>query len=287
MTDASAATPGHTGWLERLIVTRPAPEAAGWVNALRAEGWPAQALPLIDIAPPQDAGDRATLQHWRDHWPQADALLFVSGAAVTHFFSEAAAPATVTPRTRFWAPGPGTARQVAKAIAPWGLDETQIDTPPADAAQFDSEHLWPVVSSQVGVGRLVLVVRGASAQAQPSDDPSGVAGNGRDWLIRQCTAAGAQVQGCVAYERRAPVLSAADHALIAQATSEHSVWLFSSSEALLPLQTARPATGWGQATALVTHPRIAASARLAGFERVVQTRPALADVMRTLKSGWT
>lgn len=282
--DTPAHPSGNRSRLERLIVTRPAPESGAWVGALRGQGWPAQALPLIEIAPPATEADLETLRHWRAHWTQADAILFVSGAAVTHFFEGGVAPTSPPLRTRFWAPGPGTARLLAQALGPLGLDATQIDAPPADAAQFDSEHLWPVVSSQIGPGRLVLIVRGTSAQGAVE---AGVAGTGRDWLIRQCTAAGARVQGCVAYARRAPVLSTADRAVIDAAATPHSLWLFSSSEALLPLQSLRPVQVWAPASALVTHPRIAATARQAGFGQVVETRPALADVVRALESGWT
>ena len=272
--------------LDRLIVTRPAPEAAAWVNALRDQGWPAQALPLIDIAAPETDSDLQTLRHWRAHWAEADAILFVSGAAVNHFFAEGVAQSTSPAHTRFWAPGPGTARLLEQAIGPLGLPPDRIDAPAADAEQFDSEHLWPVVSSQVGPGRRVLIVRGSSSGAPDGPDAMAVAGNGRDWLIRQCRAAGAQVEGCVAYARRAPALSAADRARVHAATADGSVWLFSSSEALAPLQALHPAPAWASASALVTHPRIAATAQQAGFGHVVQTRPALSDVVRALESGW-
>ncbi len=272
--------------MDRLIVTRPAPDAATWVNALRDQGWPAQALPLIDIAEPQADSDLQTLRHWRTHWAEADAILFVSGAAVSHFFAGGVARPTSV-RTRFWAPGPGTARLLTQALEPLGLSSDRIDAPAADADQFDSEHLWPVVSSQVGPGCRVLIVRGSSPGAADEPAAAAVAGNGRDWLIRQCRAAGAQVEGCVAYARRAPALSMADHELIRAATADGSVWLFSSSEALAPLQALHPAPVWAGASALVTHPRIAATAQQAGFGHVVQTRPALSDVVRALESGWT
>ncbi len=274
--------------LERLLVTRPAPEAQAWAQALQAEGWPAQPLPLIRIAPPVSQADQAGLNHWRAHWTQADAILFVSGAAVSHFFDGVVAPPTTPLRTRFWAPGPGTARLLAQAIAPLGLGEDCIDAPSADATQFDSEHLWPVVSSQVVRGGLVLIVRGtSSSQGDATITTTGVAGTGRDWLIRQCIDAGARVQGCVAYARLAPELDADDRQIIGSSVNDRSAWLFSSSEAFAPLQTLQPAPLWAEATALVTHPRIADAAARAGFGRIVQTRPALADVVRALESGWS
>ena len=45
----------------RVIVTRPAREASRWIDALRAEGLDARALPLIAIEPVEDARARAAL----------------------------------------------------------------------------------------------------------------------------------------------------------------------------------------------------------------------------------
>jgi uroporphyrinogen-III synthase len=283
--EIAAQGPGP-GRAQRLIVTRPAAEAAHWVQALLAQGWPAQALPLIHITAPTSAEDRVALQDWRTHWPQVDALMFVSGAAVAHFFATdgvAASPAASS--TRFWAPGPGTARQLAQALQALGLTADRIDSPPVDAAQFDSEHLWPVVASQVKAGSRILIVRGASTEAPALQGQ--LPGHGRDWLIRQCEAAGARVESCVAYERRPPVLDSAGRALVEQGAQAGSVWLFSSSEALAALTTACPMTRWNAALALVTHPRIAQAARDAGFGRVIESRPSLPDVLRALESECT
>lgn len=282
--------------LDRLIVTRPAPEAETWVKALRERGWPAEALPLIHIGEPESPDEKEGLRHWRAHWPQADAILFVSGAAVNHFFATGVAPPPIAHlRTRFWAPGPGTARLLAQALESLGIDTARIDTPTVDSAQFDSEHLWPLVASQVGPGRLVLIVRGASRGslfASGTSDQTGaaaggeVAGNGRDWLIQQCLALGARVEGCVAYARCPPKFTPNDEALVRAASDAGSAWLFSSSEALLPLRALTPAPDWSSASALVTHPRIGENAREAGFGRVLVTRPALSDVLRALESAW-
>ncbi|WP_439586721.1 uroporphyrinogen-III synthase [Hydrogenophaga sp.] len=272
--------------MDRLIVTRPAPDAQTWVNALREQGWPAHALPLIRIDEPETPDGQESLRHWRAHWPQANAILFVSGAAVNHFFAQRVASPPADLKTRFWAPGPGTARLLTQALGPLGIDTGCIDSPLADAEQFDSEHLWPRVVSQVGPDRLVLIVRGASPGHDVLPDRSEVAGSGRDWLIQQCLALGARVEGCVAYVRHPPVLNQADAALIHSAVEPGSAWLFSSSEALRTLRALRPTSNWSLASALVTHPRIADAAREAGFGHVLVTRPAIGDVMRTLESVW-
>ena len=68
-----------------------------------------------------------------------------------------------------------------------GLGPDRIDQPPADAPQFDSEHLWPVVSSQARPGARVLVVRGVSASAD-GVPAGGAEGSGREWLLEQVKA---------------------------------------------------------------------------------------------------
>lgn len=289
----AGVSPRPGGRIDRLVVTRPAQEAATWVSALRAAGWPALALPLIDIGEPQDAASRQALAHWRAHWPALDAMMFVSPAAVQHFFQGVAAPAAGAPvrmhmLPRFWSPGPGTARALAQALSSLGIGADRIDSPPADAPQFDSESLWPVVRPQLRPGQQLLIVRGLSrdAQAGPAE-PDGLPGQGRDWLIRQFEGLGVRVQACAAYERRAPCWDGATQATVRAARGTGSVWLFSSSEALTHLAQSTPAADWGAAQALVTHPRIAERAREMGFGRVLQTRPALSDVLGTLESNWS
>ncbi len=284
---APAAAPGPDGPrsspIGRVIVTRPLMEAAQWVQALQARGWLAEALPLIAITEPGDPPAQAALaQHRRDWW-QTDVLMFVSAAAVRHFFARDVAPppAQHPLTTRFWAPGPGTARALDQTLAGLGVSADRIDAPPADAAQFDSEHLWPVVAAQLHTGARVLIVRGHSPERDGPRDAA-LPGTGRDWLIRHCEAAGAQVGACVAYERRAPVLSVAERALVRDASGAGHLWLFSSSEALANLQALAPGTDWSAAAALATHPRIAAAARAAGFGQVIESRPALPDVLRAL-----
>ncbi|MDO8906452.1 uroporphyrinogen-III synthase [Hydrogenophaga sp.] len=280
-----ATDPRRPARLSRLIVTRPVPEAQLWADALRERAWPAHVLPLIEIGEPSDAAALTALQDWRQQVFHADAAMFVSGAAVTHFFA-GMEPAQVTSAlapgqalTRFWAPGPATASALQEAGVPF----SRIDSPARDAPQFDSETLWPIVAAQVRAGAQVLIVRGTSLGTAADSVP----GSGRDWLIRQCLAAGARVEACVAYERRAPVWSSGQQRLAQTAVGPDSAWLFSSSEALANLQVLLPQAKWQDTFALATHPRIAQSAHAAGFGHVVTSRPALRDVMLALESAWS
>ena len=68
-----------------VIVTRPARDAARWVQALQSSGLQAEALPLITITLLPDA------PALRQSWAQMDAytaLMFVSGNAVDDFMTQ-------------------------------------------------------------------------------------------------------------------------------------------------------------------------------------------------------
>jgi len=280
---AVVSEPVDKGQRPTLVVTRPREEAEAWVASLNERGWPAQSLPLIEIGVPSSASAREALAQARAQWPAFDALMFVSAAAVRHFFAGArATPATRAARTRFWAPGPGTARELVRALDQLGLSADRVDAPPTDAAQFDSEHLWPQVQDQMGVGRRLLVVRGG-VPGQAAADTGELAGQGREWLLRQCRQRGAEVQACMAYERRLPHWDDAQRAQLRAATGGGHVWLFSSSEAVANLQQACPGFDAAGTAALATHPRIAAAAQAAGFGPVEISRPALPDVLAALE----
>ena len=258
-----------------VIVTRPRRDAARWVQDLQARGLKAEALPLITITLLPD------LPALRQTWNQMSvytALMFVSGNAVEGFFASNQAEALVqiaqvatdsiaSGAPRFLAPGPGTVAALRHA----GIPQALIDAPADDAAQFDSEALWALLAHRPWEGQRVLVLRGQSAH-------TGAAG--RDWLARQLEAAGAQVDFACVYERRAPLFSAQQLQRIDAAARDGSVWLFSSSEAVGNL----PPQDWSQARAVATHPRIAEAARKAGWGVVVQSRPALADIMASIES---
>ena len=266
-------TPDRVG---SVIVTRPAPDAQRWVDQLQQRGISAEALPLIEIASMADVtAARAAWVHLDDY----AAVMFVSGNAVDHFFAIQRSGAELNQQdlasfksVRFMAPGPGTAQMLAAQ----GVPAAQIDTPPADAAQFDSEALWRVIGARNWTAQRVLIVRGQSGHIGTSD----AAGAGREWLANQLENAGASVDFVVVYERRAPRFTEAQQRRIVASQRDGSVWLISSSEALAHLP---PAADWSQARAIATHSRIAHAAQAAGWGVVIESRPALADIVTSIE----
>lgn len=251
----------------RVVVTRPAQEAARWVEALRARGHDAFALPLIAIAP---APDVQAVRQAGGQLAQYAAVMFVSANAVEGFFA-AAGSAPWPAATRAWAPGPAT----GEALRAAGVPAAAIDAPASDAAQFDSESLWAQVGGQLGAGDRLLLVRGAGGDGR---------GQGREWLSRQLAALGVRVDSVVAYSRGLPNWGAAERRSAEQAAAG-CLWLFSSSEAAANLKQLLPGQGWSGARALATHPRIAEAVRALGFGDVREARPALADVVASIESA--
>ncbi len=272
-----------------VIVTRPADDALIWVHQLNVAGCQAEALPLIDIGaastPAQVAGLQAACQSLDTYV----ACLFVSGNAVEHFFRSNSLHAQgfiacdaiekiANSSLRCLAPGPGT----LMALRAVGVPMAQIDAPPPDAGQFDSQALWQVIGERDWRGQRVLVVRGDSVAAEPSIQQA--ATPGRDWIARQWIAAGAVVDFVSVYERRPPLLTRAQYERAQAASTDGSVWLFSSSEAVGNLlgTAALAGTNWAHARAVATHPRIAERVRQAGWGQVTESRPALADIVRAV-----
>lgn len=251
----------------RVIVTRPAVQAADWVLRLRAERIDAVALPLIGVAP---AADFALVESAWAGLAAQRLVVFVSPNAVEHFFAARPAGALWPAGVLAGSPGPGTTRRLLDLGVPRG----QTVAPAADAPQFDSEALWRQLAAQDWQGASVLIVRGDG---------------GRDWLAETLRGRGAQVAHVAAYRRKAPVFDAAQQALLATALREPAshLWYFSSSEAIDHLQQLAAACAplrWVEGFALATHPRIAARARELGIASVTECRPPLEAVVACIQS---
>lgn len=258
----------------RLLVTRPEPQASAWVAQLRPLGVDAQALPLIDIQGPADATPVQAL--WRQ-LRQARLLMFVSPSAVEWFFRLRPEGMDWPENTLVAAPGPGTARALSQAAQDAGLPLPAPICPADDAAQFDSETLWPLLQPLDWQGQTVWTISGGDRQDA----------RGRAWLNDQLRAQGATVAPLLTYQRGAAHWSPAQQVLAQAAAGQPGGhrWLFSSSEAIDHLtDTLLPGQSWQSAIALATHPRIADRARLAGFGQVIPTRPTPEAVAAALRA---
>jgi uroporphyrinogen-III synthase len=249
----------------RVLVTRPAAQAASWVEALRRHGVDAVALPLIGIAPPTDTD--AVARAWLD-LAKHSLVVFVSPNAADEFFALRPASALWPASTRAASVGPGT----TQTLLDQGVPPASIVEPDRQAMQFDSEALWQRLSSDDWAGRSVLIVRGDG---------------GREWLSDTLRDQGAKVTFVAAYRRIFPSFEGASQGILQDAVArprEH-VWFFSSSEAIANLAQAQPNADWRDARAIATHPRIAQRARDCGFGAVSQCPPTLDGVVACIQSA--
>lgn len=250
----------------RVIVTRPATQAADWVARLLACGIDALPLALIGIAPALDA--TAVPAAWeRLHLQRL--VVFVSPNAAEQFFAGRPSGMTWPAGVLAGSPGPGT----TQTLRVLGVPSADVVEPAAEALQFDSEALWEQLAGREWAGASVLIVRGES---------------GRDWLTDALRRRGALVDAVTAYRRCAPEFGRAEIELLSAAIRqpEAHLWFFSSSEAIDNLASWVDSADlpWRPGHALATHPRIAERARQRGFNHVIQTRPALSSVVACIQS---
>ena len=264
-----------------VVVTRARADARALTQDLSDAGFDVAAVPLLDlqdIPADQWQGDNEAVS-------RAQALMVVSaraaaalarddvdlGANLRRAWANGAGP-------RVWAPGLGT----VKALLAAGVPAAQIDSPPADAAQFDSEHLWPQVRAQLSPGKRVVFLRGEGA----------VGGAGRDFLWQRCLDAGAMPESLWVYRRGMPQWTPQERDDFARLRADaHVVWLFSSSLALQHWTAMNEAfeahssvaAEAVRACAVTTHPRITETAQNEGWQRVVETTPRRSDLIQTLR----
>jgi uroporphyrinogen-III synthase len=265
--------------IPRLILTRPETENQAWIDALQPTGIQTLAWPLIEIEAIAD--DTDLKQAWLA-LPHCRAAMFVSRSAVQHFFAQRPVDVTWPQQTRAWCTGPGTQR----ALISQGLPQACIDAPPPDG-HWDTEHLWPVVRTQVQPQDTIMLVRGTDSTASTRSDTVAKAtqGAGRDWLAQQVLSLKAQIRWVVAYRRACPHWDPQRLSSAQMAAQDGSVWVFSSAQALDHLSQLLPGVAWHQAKAVATHPRIAQRARAIGFGQVITCLPTPQTLMASLESG--
>ena len=233
-----------------IILTRPQEDATHTAARLRAAGIESICLPLLDVGalidPTEEAVRQAVLARANDF----DGIIFVSPNAVRHGLGETSLPAQI----KAYAVGEGT----ATALAARGITAITAGGAGGSEALFERMRAEPLF------GKHFLLMRGP---------------DGRAWLAEALRSAGTSVTVLKCYERHASVPDSVDWQMLrcAQPTG----WSLTSSEAvrhlgaLLRDMPALPDAHRESLRALpawVSHPRIAAAAREAGFTDIRLTR---------------
>jgi len=122
-------------------------------------------------------------------------------------------------------------------------------------------------------------VRGADVE----DNGFQLQGVGREWLSQQIKAQGIRVDTVASYIRSVPLWNSDQQMQADLATQDGSIWILSSSQALDHLTKLLPNQSWNLAKALVTHERIAQSAKQLRFGVVRTSRPLMADMLASLE----
>lgn len=245
-----------------VIVTRPSSQAQEWLSALSEARFEVAHLPLINIELLREPALPAGLA-----LADYNAFLFVSPNAVAGFVQNFALPADAL----LLAPGPGT----ASALLQTGAAAEHI-VQPDGSSQFDAAALWQTLEARGALNAelKLLIVKG-------EDDSASFNGGSAVWVAAQVAALGAHSAQIAVYRRSAPDLTVAQAELAQAAAADGSIWLFTSSQAIENLQAALPDVDWRGAHSVATHPRIAQTARAAGFS-VHECLPTLNDIVHTL-----
>lgn len=236
--------------MRSVVVTRPLAQAADLARLIEQAGRTAHVFPLLEILPLQDdAGLRAALDNLR----QFALVAFVSPNAID-------AALRVLPSWPQGVPLAVVGEGSRKALAAHGIDDGNATIyRPRNPERTDSQTLLEVLDLPALRGKQVLIIRGES---------------GREYLSDALRGAGVSVVQVAAYRRRAPDFDAARRAELARLLAQECIWVVTSSEALRHLLTMAQACGQAfvakmqQQRLLVSHQRIAESARMLGFTTI-------------------
>ncbi len=224
----------------RVIVTRPARQAAGIAQALDALGATPIIVPAIVILPP---ADRTALDAAHASLRRYDIAIFISANAVEYGVPD---PRQWPSSLSTFAPGPGTATALAAA---------GIANPAIPDTTFDSEGLLALPALTAVAGKRVLIFRGEG---------------GRTVLGDTLRARGAEVDYVDCYRRAVPQSGAEGFTAVLREQRADALTL-TSSEGLDNLCTLLDAASLRLLQALPTfvpHPRIAEHARSKGFTAI-------------------
>jgi uroporphyrinogen-III synthase len=238
----------------RIVITRPARQAAGLAQQIAALGGKPVVFPAIVILPP---ADRSALERAQRDLAQYDYAVFVSANAVEYGVGD---PASWPAHLVALAPGPGT----ATALAAVGVGQVRIP-----ATTMDSEGLLALPELADVAGKRIVIYRGSG---------------GRELLGKTLSTRGAQVDYVECYRRAKPH---GDFKTMAAAwrAGEIDALTLTSSEGLDNLWEIfddMTRSSMAATPTFVPHPRIAERARTLGFGQVTVTAPTDAGLFASL-----
>jgi len=250
----------------RVVVTRPAKQAALFAERLAQVGGEAIICPALVIEPPADS---AALAQAIAHLDRYDFALFVSANAAESVL------ATLERTGAAWPPS-----LTAIAVGPTTFDALSregIGRILVPDERYDSEGVLALPALAAVQGRRVALFRGER-------DDSGEGGTGRELMRETLAARGASVDAIACYRRARPTFDASG--LVARWRAGGVDAVVATSVEVLDNFVALIGEGGrallGRTPLFVPHPRIAAHARAAGLTNVVTTAPTDAGVLAGL-----
>lgn len=247
----------------QVLVTRPVMPASRTAQRLAALGATPLVFPTTLIEPPADGAPLAAALARLD---RCYAAIFVSPSAAEMTLAPmGTAPRKLPASLRVFAPGPGTAEELATR----GVEQVEIPD-----SSFDSEGLLALPGLQPDAvrGKEILIFRG---------------NDGRELLREALTARGATVSAVTAYHRHAPRTPPTGLLELLRSGRVNAVSAMSSdavSNLLALVPTAERATLVLALPLYASHERIAATARAAGFRNVIETAAGDAGLISALLS---
>ncbi len=255
------ATPDLQGC--RVVVTRPAHQAAALIQAIEDRGGEVLAVPVLAIAGPDDPtavqAQLADLAHYQF-------CIFISANAVTMALPLLPAASAWPASTRIAAVGAATARALAEAGLAVAIQPT---------GDFSSEGLLAQPALQRMHGQQVLIVRGAG---------------GRETLAEQLRERGARVDYVEVYRRCVPTTDtgpllerlhqgSVDFIVVTSSEGLHNLFAMVGTPQAPLLQ---------QATFILFSARTAQAARELGVQRppLVTAQASDEGIITTLRAAW-
>ena len=244
----------------RILVTRPAAQAATLAAMIAGAGGEPVLFPLLEIGP---ADDPAPLDEATSHLDDYAIAVFISPNAVEYSLPRILEQRAWPVQLQAAVIGPGTAAQLALH----GIEQVVAPT-----ARFDSEGVLelPAFQAERVAGKRILILRG---------------NGGRELLAETLRERGAKVDCVTCYNRAAP--ADGDAILSRLRNNELDALTISSSEGLrnlLALLDTEALEDLNFLPLFVPHRRIAEVAAELGLFNVVLTGPADAGILESLCS---